>query len=500
MDFPRSQTLSRADFRQHEELDCDVVVIGSGAGGAAAAYVLSAGGLRVLILEEGRRFDPEQLVTKTSWANRNLYMERALRFTTGNLYIPLAGGRTVGGSTMLNSAICFRTPERVLRTWQHDHGIDWADPVALEPTFTELEGLIGVAKTQPFQARGNNLLFKAGAEKLGLKGDFISRNAPGCIGCGVCQLGCPIGGKGSVDRNLIPFSLSQGAALVTNAKAHRLLVERGAAVGVEAALLDPKTDRPELRLTVRAKKVVLCAGAIASPIFLLEQRLANGSGQVGRNLHVQPGTGMCARMPQVIDAWDGVTQGYYVDLGESILETFSSSPDLYYTQWPDLVGLDGMRHIASCGVMLGDDSHGTVEPGAGGRAKIRYDLGAHDKDRLVRGLQKISEVFFAVGALEVHPGLYGKGTAKSHDELVAICNPDVVGPEQLSVYASHPMGTCRMGTDPKTSVVDPDGQSHELKNLHLADASIFPTSLGVNPQITVMSASMTVARRMLRAG
>ncbi|MBI3182398.1 MAG: GMC family oxidoreductase [Myxococcales bacterium] len=495
MDFPRGQTLVHSDFRQDEAVSCDFAVVGSGAGGAAAAWELSGHGHKVLLLEEGRHFEPEALSTRPSWAYRNLYQERATRIMAGNLYIPLPGGRAVGGSTLLNSAICFRTPDRLLEKWRTGHGIGWAEPEQLRPIFEAVEREIGVTKTHPTQARANNLIFKAGCDALGVPGDFLSRSAPGCIGCGLCQLGCPIGGKGSVDRNLVPAAVERGAALFTSARATRLLVENRAAVGLEAAVLEPLSERPLRKLTVRAKKVFLCGGAVGTPLFLLTQGLANSSGQVGKHLRVHPATGMCARFEQVIDAWHGVTQGYYVDLEDSMLETFSATPDLYYTQFRAFAEpIEHLRHIASCGCLIGDESSGEVRPGLSpGRAAISYQLLENDKRRLLKGLREIGRIFFAAGALEVHAGIHNAPKAHSLAELEAQCREEVPV-TSLSVYASHPLGTCRMGADRAAAVVGQSGESWDIKDLYIADASVFPSALGVNPQVTVMATAIVIAR------
>jgi choline dehydrogenase-like flavoprotein len=494
MDFPTGRTLTHADFKTDERVSCDVAIVGSGAGGAAVAWALTALGLRVALLEEGRKFEPEELVPKPSWAYRHVYAERSTRIMMGSAFIPLPGGRAVGGSTLLNSAICFRTPPKILAQWKTEQGIAWADPSTLNPVFEEVEKEIGVAKTDPTQARGNNLIFKLGADRLGLPGDFISRNAPGCVGCGLCNLGCPIGGKGSVDRNLVPAALERGAALFTSARASRVNVRGGAAVGLEAEILDPLSEQPLRRLSIDARKVFLCGGAIGTPLFLLRQGVANSSGMVGKNLHVHTGTGVIARFPQLIDAWDGVTQGYYVELEDSILETFSSTPDLYYMQSECFTKpLETLRHLASCGCMIGDESAGQVTIGLNGRSAISYEVNAADRRRHARGCRMIARIFFAAGAAEVQLPFHGGSAVSDAAAFDRLCRDDVTA-QQLTLYASHPMGTCRMGANAKSSVVAPSGETHDVRNLYIADASIFPTALGVNPQITVMSAALTIAR------
>ncbi|MBL8950392.1 MAG: GMC family oxidoreductase [Myxococcaceae bacterium] len=504
MNFPSGQTVNGDSFTTDETLTCDAVIIGSGAGGAAAAWQMTQAGLSVAVLEEGRKFEPHQIATKQSWALRNLYAERGTSVSMGNIFLPMARGRVVGGSTFLNAAICFRTPKKVLDVWQRDYGIDWADAEALAPTFEEVERAIGVTKTRPDQAKTHSLLFKQGVEALGLEGDFISRNAPACIGCGICQFGCPMGFKGSVDRNLIPFALQKGAALFPCTRAVSLLVENGAAVGVEAYGVEPLSEERRRKLTFRAKKVFLCAGSIGSPLFLLRSGVANGSGQVGENLRVHLAAGVVGRFEQVVDMWHGAQQGYYAHLPgkNAVLETFSATPEVFATQYSEYSKpLKHLRDIASCGVMIGDVSKGSVKLArTESRSNMSYDVEREDHLTLLAGFEAISRVYFAAGARDVHLGIPGVGKLSKMSDVEKITRRTDLPVDELAMYASHPMGTVRMHADKKLGVVKPDGETHEVKNLIVADASVFPTSLGVNPQISVMTTSVTITRQQLKVG
>ena len=283
---------SAADLKPGDKLRADVAIVGSGAGGAAVAAELSRAGLKVAVLEEGRSFAPADLVSKPSWAFRHLYSGRGVMVASGKVLVPLAAGRAVGGSTFINSAICFRAPDSVLREWERDFGSTWT-PERMKPLFAEVEKALDVQKIGPEIARRNSLVFKRGAEKLGLEGDFISRNAPGCVGCGVCQLGCPIGGKGSVDKNLLPTAIEHGANVYSEVRVRDLRVEKGVVKGLTAELLDADDERKGL-IEVEAARVFLCAGAFGTPQLLQRNKLCGGSGELGENLHVHPGQAAAA--------------------------------------------------------------------------------------------------------------------------------------------------------------------------------------------------------------
>ncbi len=500
-------------------LEADVCIVGTGAGGAAAGRVLALAGARVLFLEEGRAFRPEQFIPKPSVAYRNLYQERNTRVMEGKSFIPLPGGRGVGGSTLVNSGICFRAPERVRRRWM-SFGLEWAAPGELDEIYSEIEARIGVAKTDPTQARGNNLIFRKGVQVLAerdpaafglppgevapgtVPGDFISRNAPGCVGCGVCQLGCPTGGKASMDLTLIPDAVERGADVYTGCRVERIEQERGHCRGVAGTLLGPD-DSPAGRFEVRAAKTVVCGSAVGTPMLLWRSGLCNRSGQVGRNLHVHPGTGTVAFFDEEIRVWDGVTQGYFVEMEDEgiTIETFSATPETYYTVARRNVGPDlrKMNRMASCGAMIADRSAGTVRPLPDGRAEIQYSLIGEDRQRLVDSLRFICKVYAAAGATELYSGVIGEPLVRTIDEALRPLDADVPL-HALNVYASHPQGTCQMGVDPDESVVRPDGRTHDVDGLYIADGSLFPEALGVNPQLTIMSMATWIGRRIAKAG
>ncbi len=491
-----------ADYGAEERWEADVAVIGAGAGGSAVAAALVERGLRVLVLEQGRHWNPADFQQDAAWAYRNLYAEQGARSAVGNAVIPVPGGRGVGGSTLINSAICFRTPEAVLREWAEHHGCRRFAPERFHPLLDRVWRTLRVVVNPVAFQRNNNLVFKQGADALGLPGQWLARSAPGCVGCGVCYMGCPTGGKTSADRTFLQEAQEAGGCRVmADCRVEALEREGARVVALRGRFIDPADLSPGGRFEVRARAFVLSAGPVGSAQLLLSQGLAPAE-RCGAWLFLHPATGMLARFPWEIRPWSGVTQGYYVDRWERgyLLQTYTASPDQTYTGLPFSMGEELLRAIADLRfmAMAGPLVHDEDSRGGVGLQGMRYLLGEGDRRRLLAGMRECAEVFFAAGALEVFPGIVGGRPVRSVDEIDAAI-PDNIPARRIYLYASHPMGSCRMGADAETSTVDADGRVWGLDNLHVADASVFPSSLGVNPQVTTMAVGLAIGQAVAEA-
>jgi len=486
------------------ELHADVVIIGAGAGGCATAAALSERGARVIVLEEGRHWLPQDFKANTTFAFKNLYQGRGSRALRGNTILPLPGGRGVGGSTLINSAICFRCPDQVLDEWRDEHGCDTVDKPRFDAYFDRVETTIGVTVNPVSVQRNNNLIFRQGAEALGLRGDFMPRSAPGCVGCGICQYGCPTGGKFSADRTFLTVAENSGeVGIYADCRMRGVETDGARITAVTGHVLDPDTHQPRQTVRVTADQVVLSGGPIGSPLFLLANGLAENT-HCGGHLVVHPTVMAMARFEQEIRPWSGVTQGYWVDCYEEgyLLQTYTCTPDQYFSTLQTAPGettlaiMRDLKHYASAGTLVHDeDSEGRVRHTPAG-PDLSYFLGDGDRQKLIAGLRKTAEVFFAAGALQVHPMRLGlRGIKRPEDIETSL--PMHLSARELFLYASHPMGTCRMGADPNHSVVDPRGKVWGWANLRVADASVFPTSLGVNPQMTTMAMGLMIGEELM---
>jgi choline dehydrogenase-like flavoprotein len=469
----------------------DACVIGTGAGGGPVAALLAEAGLRVVILEEGDWHEPAAMTARPREMMGRLYRDGGQTATVGDPPIVLPLGRGVGGTTLVNSGTCFRTPQKVLERWRSDFGLD----LDLEEEFALVEEAIGVREVPAQLAGRNALLVKEGADRLGVSAGFLQRNARGCIGSGVCAFGCPTGAKQHAGQVWIPRAQEAGARTFTGATAQRILVENGRACEVLARTTGGG------RIRVRAGKVIVAAGALLTPLLLRRNGLGAGSGQLGRNLSIHPASAARAVFDEIVDPWAGVPQSVYVDelADEGImLEGIAGPPDQGAMSTPrtgaehrDL--MLAARRTASFGVMVSDTARGTVGR-ALGRMVVRYDLHAADAERFRRGFELLSRIFFTAGAREVVVPIAGVPTLRDGD--VSPLQGLRVRPRQISAMAFHPLGTARAGADPAASVVDPQLQVHGVDGLYVADGSVIPSSLGVNPQITIMALAARLARSL----
>jgi choline dehydrogenase-like flavoprotein len=478
-----------------ETLRCDVVVVGSGAGGATVARVLAEAGLDVVVLEEGEHHDAGDFTTDPLHALRTLYRDGGLTACDGRPPIPLPVGRCVGGTTVINSGTAVRPPGEVLLRWRDEHGVDWAPD--LDGEFERVERDLDVTPVDPATAGRNAELCRIGAEALGAANRPLPRAAGRVACCGTCPMGCALDAKRAMHVSELPRAAAAGARIVAGVRVTRVLVEGGRATGVEARAAGFAADAP---LRVDARAVVLAAGALGTPELLLRQGIADGSGQLGRHLRVQPACWVGARHAgEDVRGWDGVMQswgvGEWLDRGLFLEATFSPLP--FGAHWMPGAGtafaerVERYGEMAVVGVHLADGSEGRVRV-RGEQLRIAYGLTRDDAARLAFGIARAAEIHFASGASEVYPQVAGAGILRPGEERGL--EERRVRPAELRLEAFHPMGTARMGADPSGSVVGTGGEAHDVPGLFVADASVLPTALGANPMLTIMAVARHTAR------
>ena len=485
-----------------EEISVDVVVVGSGAGGAPVAARLAARGHAVLVLEEGGHFGRKDFGGRPLAMQRKLYRDHGLTLATGNALIPVPVGRTVGGTTTINSGTCYRTPDDVLRRWQLE-GMHDLGPGSLDPYFERVEAMIGVEVSPASVLGGVARVIARGSAALGYAHGPLARNAPGCDARGVCCFGCPTDAKRSTNVSYIPAALERGATLMHHVRVTSVLVEGGRAVGVEAAVRGDGEGGPERRLRVRARAVVLACGSLHTPALLLANGLANSSGRVGRDLTIHPCSFAWATLPDPVRGWEEVPQGYsveeFVDQGIRFEGGFAPLPFVGGTlapigaEWTEIV--ERFEHFATFGFMIRETSRGRVRLGLDGRPSVRYPLNDADRRTILRGQAILARIFLAGGAQLVQPGLRGAPRLQTLADVERFEREatDRVRARDIDLSAYHPLGTCRMGADPRRSVVGPDHEAHDVPGLFVCDGSAVSGPLGVNPQVTIMALSERAA-------
>ncbi|HZS38581.1 MAG TPA: GMC family oxidoreductase [Polyangia bacterium] len=486
------------------EADADVVVVGSGAGGGAIAAELAEGGRSVIVLEEGGHYTSRDFGLDAPTMIKKLYRNAGTAVIRGTPNIIFSEGRCVGGSTVINGGLSWRTPDKVLKRWVWEHGLNGLTTEALDPFFAKVEERVSVRPQDPESIGEDAELMKRGADRLGYKWTPAMRNQKHCAGSNNCAFGCPTDAKQSVLVTYVPRLLARGGRLYSGCRVETITTDGQRATGVTARFRDPESGRRGPRLTVRAKVVVLACGAVQTPALLLRNRLANSSDQVGRNFLCHPNSKVIGVFDRDIHAWKGVIQGNQIRefLDEGIMITTSMVPpgliamSLPYFGARSLEVMRDYNRMLAAGCLVEDTGAGRVGLDVFGEAKMRYDVNDRDFANLIRGVALTAEILFASGARKV---------LLPFDNLVEIDSPDQIrklyaGPipkSEVECLTVHAMGTCRMGVDKRSSVVDPNGASWDVPGLFIADASVFPGPIGVNPQITIMALATRTGQHLL---
>ena len=489
----QEQVLDAASLPEGENFECDVVVVGTGAGGAPMAKALAERGHAVLLIEEGPLFTRKDFTGRPAQMMKAMYRQGGATVAFGNTAIPVPIGRGVGGTTLINSGTCFRLPPEVLASWRAA-GLDAFTEDELAPYYSEVEEVIGVGPSTAAALGAPAKIIARGCDALGYSHHPLKRNAPGCDGQGLCCFGCPTDAKRSTNVSYVPLALERGAQLITGLRVEKVLTERDAAVGVSGATT---AGRP---VTVRAKVVVVACGTLNTPALLERSGLCGTSGQLGKNLSIHPASGALGVFDEEVHAARTVPQGYAIDefkheglYFEGAQVPLDITAASISGSGPAFVSLmERFNHSFMFGFMVKDTSRGSLVNRSKGEPFMRYSVNEADRALLQRGFSILARVYFAAGAKEVRMPVLGWDRLRSLDDVQKFERATVPA-RHMDLTAYHPLGTARMGVAPLDSVVDETHETHDVHNLFISDGSAVPSSLGVNPQLTLMAMSLRAA-------
>jgi len=482
------------------ELTCDVVVVGSGAGGAVVAAELAEAGLDVVVVEEGGHHTTEEFTPESTAMVRMLYRDGGAAFARGRPPVQFAEGRCVGGSTTVFGGMSWATPDRVLERWAREDGVDRISAADMAPYFERVERFVSTAPQDPGSVGRDNELLREGAERLGWRVLHNRRAQIHCAGCNTCTYGCPTGAKRSTLVSYLPRAVRFGARVQADCRVDRIAFDdRRRAVGVDGRLTGGGQA-----FRVRANATFVCCGGIQTPALLERSGVRSPSGRLGRNLSMHPNAKVVAFFDEDVVGFHGAHQGYQVREFENegiVLAAVNLPPGLLAASLPQY-GAEMARtmaeydHAVTAGVLVEDTSTGRVRAARGGRALTTYDLDRRDAAAIVRGVALLSEAMFAAGARRVMVPFEGFPDLRSADDVARVRDARV-DPRAMELFTVHMMGTAAMGADPARHVCDAFGAVRGAEALYVSDASLFPSPVGVNPAETIMALATRNAERFL---
>jgi choline dehydrogenase-like flavoprotein len=489
-------------------LRADVVVVGSGASGAVTAYELSRAGAKVVVLEAGPYIKSTEFKEHTPTAFETLYQDHGNQSnTTGDLIV--LQGKCIGGSTVVNAAVCFRPPDQVLEQWRTEYGLENLSSETLAPYFDRIEKNLSIHENEPYEVGYNGRLLLEGAKKIGIPASPTSRNVKDCALSGHCIAACRTDRKQSMLVTYLPWASELGATILSGTRAESFEVDGRRISAVNAVATEPHgRDKP---VRVEADLVVVAAGPIQTPLLFQKNKIGNSSGQVGLNFACHPSLAVYGEHDHSVYGWVGASIGSHAgDIenplrGGYLVESAMADPVSNSSSVDGGVGRDfvdfmeNSKNFQSAVTLIHDHNVGRVFLD-GDQKQIEYDVDDRDFESLREALRGTARMYFAVGAKRVYLPTTRRTTIESAGEIDSVINSLTNGKHKYRLTSYHPQGTMRMGADPTRSVVGPDGRCHDFDNVYVPDASLFPSSIMVNPQVTVYGLASYIADQIKARG
>ncbi len=486
------------------EADFDYIIVGSGAAGATAARVLADTDASIALVEEGPAVQTAEFVEALFPSMRRIFRDMTMLTTRGRAMMPIIQGSCLGGSTVVNSGISWRIPDDVWEPWRAQFGLGDALPLSqLHAHWDLIERELAVQATPRAVWGENNRLMDVACSKLHVSGFPTQRNVRACHGSARCLTGCPFGAKQSMLVSYVPYAEQRGATLFTSARVDRISIKGEHALGVRGHFHQPTLKTNIAPFTLRARKaVIVAASAIQTPLLL--HRSGVRAAHLGQHFQAHPGCSLVGVFDQPVRSWFGATQGYEVDEHrgdgrfkvESIalpLETLCAALPGVGVQW--LANIADAPHMAIWAVQLRAFAEGTVRNSFLG-TEVRYDLTPRDMANLRRALRFTAELLFAAGAREIITGVHGMPERLHRPDDLKYFDSAPADPAAYTFILSHLFGTARMSVRAQDGVVGTNFCVHDMRNLYVVDSSLFPTNLGVNPQLPIMGVAMHAARQL----
>jgi choline dehydrogenase-like flavoprotein len=491
-----------------ETLRCDAVVLGSGAGGAPVALALAEAGLDVVVLEAGPRYETRDFTGEEGEMIARLMTANTARDSGMEVY----AGACVGGSTVVNDALCWRPPPEILASWRDAFGLVGLSEAAFAPYVERAWRAISASPTDDEHMNRNARRLEAGAQRLGWSGEAMPRNVRGCANLGLCNIGCPSGAKQSALVSWIPEAEARGARVVAAARADRIEVEGGRVRGVRATRIDPKTRQPVGEVRVEAALVCVAAGVLGTPVLLQRSGLGAGT-PLGDGVQFHSSVYVTARFPEPVLGFYGPTMAYAVTEWSNVhghrgpgfmIENTTVSPGTTAASLPGFGTshervMEALPYLARAVVVLRDRTRGRIEAGDDGVASLSYQPIADDLHRIRDAVQQIARLYLAAGATVVYLPVNGVAPVRAEADLAALDAVDFV-PRALSLlYAVHLFGGAAMGGTRAQGFCDESGRAFQVGGLYVTDAAALPSNTGANPQITIMANALRVAAGIVAA-